>query len=86
MLSEDNYIKKALTDDILKRVESEICKLSLNELRHMYYPPLFLFVSRNDLSTITALNEDILLVKENSSKKSFNNLIDFLKAHKKKKE
>lgn len=82
-LPADNYIKKALIGGTLKRIESKIHKLPVNELEPMYYPPLFLFLFRNDLPTIMALNKDILLIKENSSPKSFNNLIDFLESSEK---
>jgi hypothetical protein len=82
-LPEDSYIKKALIDNILDNIECKIDHLTFNELKHEYYPPLFLFMYRNDLSIINELDRDILFVKENSSSNSFKDLTTFLKANEK---
>ena len=79
-LSDDNYIKMALSDDILNEIESKVAKLQENELTYEYYPPLFMFIYRHDLTVINGLNDDILLIKQNSSIEFFNNLITFLQA------
>lgn len=80
-LSEDNYIKAALLDGVLNIIESKIIKLQENELAHEYYQPLFLFVYNNDISIINELNNDLLLLKDNSSDNSFQGLISFLRAN-----
>ena len=80
ILPTDNYIKIGLSNNTLNKIESKIEKLRENELAYEYYPPLFLFVYRNDLNVINELNNDILLIKDNSSAKSFKNLTSFLKA------
>jgi len=82
-LPTESAIKLALTDDILCEIESRIRRVPINELKYATYPPLLLFVYRNDVNTVQALEEDILLIKNNSSPESFNNLIGFLKASEK---
>jgi hypothetical protein len=80
LLSTDNYIRKALSDNTLDEIESTIRKLPENELAYEYYPQLFFFVCNNNESVINELNEDIILIKDNTTSKNFKGLITFLKS------
>jgi len=76
----DSYIKKALSNSILNKIECKIRKLTGNELGYGYYPPVFLFVYRHDINTLKELDSDITLIEKNSSTNSCKNLTKFLKA------
>ena len=80
ILGENSYILKALENNLLNEIESDIKSKPENELEHSLYPPLFLFVYRNNINALKELEKDIQLIKIKSTKKSFNDLINFLQA------
>lgn len=79
-LGENSYITKSLNKNILNEIESEIKSQLENELKYKFYPPLFLFVYRNNINSLKEFEKDILAIKGKSTKKSFNGLIKFLEA------
>ncbi|NQT23538.1 MAG: hypothetical protein HQ579_08915, partial [Candidatus Omnitrophica bacterium] len=80
-LGSSSYIKKAFPTQRLETVATWIEDNQAKDLKHGYWPPLFLFLANSPIAEIRTFENDLKLVVEHSTRTNESEITAFLKTN-----